>query len=77
MNKTSSVPLQSSDSPVPINNETPENNIQLQVSSQSIQNKTQVFLRVVPITLIGNSCCFETNALLDSGSNTTLIHKDM
>ena len=32
---------------------------------------------MVPITLIGNSCCFETNALLDSGSDTTLIHEDI
>ena len=76
-NKTSPVPLQSSDSPAPVNNETPENNIQLQVSSQSIQNKTQVLPQVVPVTLIGNSCCLDTNALLDSGSDTTLIHKDI
>ena len=32
---------------------------------------------MVPITLIGNSCCFETNALLDSGSDTTFIHEDI
>ena len=51
-----SVPLQSSDSPALINNETPENNIQLQVSSKSIQNKTQVFSQAVPVTLISNSC---------------------
>ena len=75
--KTSPVPLQFCDSPAPVNNETPENNIQLHVSSQSIQNKTQVFLQVVPITLIGNSYCLDTNALLDSGSDTTLIHKDI
>ena len=55
-NKMLSVPLQSSDSPALINNETPENNIQLQVSSKSIQNKTQVFSQAVPVTLISNSC---------------------
>ena len=77
MNESSPVPLQSSDSPAPVNNETPENNIQLQVSSQAIQNKTQVFLQVVPITLIVNSCCLDTNALLDSGSDATLINEDI
>ena len=77
MNKTSPVSPQSSDFPATINNETPENNIQLQVSSHSIQNKTQVFLQKVPITLISNSCCLDTNALLDSGLDTTLIHKDI
>ena len=29
------------------------------------------------ITLIGNSCSLETNALLDTGSDTTLIHEDI
>ena len=77
MNKTSPVPLQSSDSPASVNNETPENNIQLQVNSHSIQNKTQVFIQVVPITFIGNSRCLDINALLDSGSDTTLIHEDI
>ena len=77
MNKTLPVPLQSSDSPASINIETPENYIQLQVSSQSMQNKAQVFPQVAPIMLISNSCCLDTNALLDSGSGTTLIQKDI
>ena len=70
-----SVPLQPSDSPAPTNNETLKNSLQLQISNQSIQNKAQLFLQIVPITLIGNSCCLETNALLDSGLDATLIHK--
>ena len=77
MNKISPVSPQSSDFSATINNETPENNIQLQFSSHSIQNKTQAFLQKVPITLISNSCCLDTNALLDSGSDITLIHKDI
>ena len=77
MNKTSPVSAQSSDFPATINNETPEKNIQLQVSSHSIQNKTQVFLQKVPITLISNSYCLDTNALRDSGLDTTIIHKDI
>ena len=77
VNKTSPVSPQSSDFPATINNETPEKNIQLQVSSHSIQNKTQVFLQKVPITLISNSYCLDTNALRDSGLDTTIIHKDI
>ena len=77
VNKISPVSPQSSDFSATINNETPENNIQLQFSSHSIQNKTQALLQKVPITLISNSCCLDTNALLDSGSDITLIHKDI
>ena len=77
MNKTSSVYLQSSSSPAPINNKTPENRGKLQVSSQSIQNKVQVFLQVVPITLVGNSCCLEIITLLVSGWDTTFIHENI
>ena len=75
MNKTSLVPLQSSDSPAPINNKSPENGIQLWGSGQAIQNKTQIFLQVVSI--INNSFSLEINALQDSGSDITLIHEDI
>ena len=61
MNKTLPIPLQSSDSPAPINNKTPG----------------KVFLQLVPITLISSSYCLDSHALLDSGSDTTLIDEDI
>ena len=75
MNKTL-VPLQSSDSSTPINNKflKIKSSYRLPVSQFKIK---QIFLQVIPITLIGNSCCSETDALLDSRSNNTLIHKNI
>ena len=57
--------------------ETEKPNVEYKVGNQSIKNNEQLFLQVVPITLINDSYSIETNALLDNGSDTTLIRTDI
>ena len=47
----------------------------LSVNRQNINSHT--FLQVIPVTLTNGNYQIQTNALLDSGSDATLIHEDV
>ena len=52
-----------------------EENIQKHVLSSAFKNS--VFLQIIPVILKSGETCIRTNALLDTGSDATLVRSDI